>query len=237
MSGHVEARTAGEYFSRLADEYDERIVRCVPRYEEMLDQLLDVIPAERAGGRVLEMGTGTGGLTSRYLERYPSAELVGIDASYEMLATARTRCARDHVGSVAPRLIRSEFEELALAPMRFDVVTSSISLHHIADKKPVYERVFDLLRPGGVFVFADQCAGADERLHHRNWSLWLAFLDEKGASQKEIDSWLEHAARHDHYEPVATHFQYLEECGFESVDCVWRHLIWGIISAQRPAAV
>ncbi len=222
---------AGEYFASICAQYDGMIVRCVPRYEEMLDQLLDVIPQELAGGRVLELGSGSGALTCRYLARYPTAQVTAVDASGEMLRACRTRC-NDFGGACEPRMVCAQFESLPLGTEAFDLVVSSISLHHVEDKPALFRRVRELLNPTGVLVFADQFRGASERIHQRNWSRWLGFCEAAGAPPAEIQSWLDHAAQHDHHESVPAHFEFLRAAGFTSADCVWRHLIWGIVCAE-----
>ncbi|MCB9892572.1 MAG: class I SAM-dependent methyltransferase [Planctomycetes bacterium] len=225
---------AGAYFTAICDRYDEAIVRCVPRYEEMLDQLLDVVPQERADGHVLELGVGSGALTLRHMLRYPLARIVGVDASHEMLEATRARIRRaDACDDLALELVHTTFEELELEPASLDLVTSSISLHHLRDKGAFFAKVARWLRPGGALVFADQFLGATTALHERNWRHWLRFLDDAGATRSEVDSWIDHAARHDVYESVGTHFHYLTSAGFESVDCIWRHLIWGVVHAIK----
>ena len=221
------------YFAHICADYDQMIVRCVPRYEEMLDQLLDALPLDCADGRILELGVGSGALTARYLTRYPTAHLTGVDLSFEMLRAARQRCAGL---SLPVSLLQGRFESLPFQAASFDLIVSSISLHHLQDKLPVLQHLRALLRPGGALLVADQFRGATERIHSRNWSRWLAYCEEAGASREEIRSWLDHAEEHDHYESIETHFEYLRRAGFERPDCLWRHLIWGLVIAENACA-
>jgi len=158
-----------------------------------------------------------------------------VDASREMLDTARAELAREHPEfAQRARFIVARFEEVDPGDAAFDLVTSSISLHHVVDKAAVYDRVHRALRPGGSFCFADQMRGGDERNHAVNWERWLEFCRAPGnCTREEIESLLEHAAAHDHYTPLAEHFRMLEASGFVHVDCVWRNWIWGIVTAQR----
>jgi len=228
MSKHLPA-TAPEFFSDIHTTYDSLIHRCVPRYDEMLDCLIHYLPV--SPGQILELGCGTGNLTRRLVERFPSASIVTVDASPEMAAAARDLVG----GRVTP--IVSRFEDLAFDGKGFDLIVSSISLHHVADKGALYSMLNQWLGKGGEFWFSDQCAGATERTHDRNWADWLTFCRrEGGCTEDEIKDLLDHAAAHDHYTPVPEHFRLLARAGFEegSIDCVWRNLIWAIIGAQRP---
>lgn len=224
--------TAAGYFGAMADSYDAFIRRAVPRYEEMSARLVDYLPA--AATRVLELGCGTGNLSLRLAERYPDAELTLVDASDEMVDTTRARLAERHPRARAT-FVTERFEALRLPPGGFDLVTSSISLHHVRDKAPVYAAVFAALAPGGTFRFSDQLGGS-ARNHGHNWQRWLEHCrGPGGCSEEDVQSLLDHAEAHDHYTPLQTHFELLSACGFIDLDCVWRNWIWGIVTADRPA--
>jgi hypothetical protein len=91
-----------------------------------------------------------------------------------------------------------------------------------------------MIRPGGTFRFSDQLRGGTEANHAINWARWLEFCRAPGnCTEDEVKSLLDHADAHDHYTPVSEHFALLEAAGFKNPDCVWRNLIWGIVTAER----
>jgi len=218
--------TAADYFGDRVESYDSLIRRAVPRYDEMIERLIDYLPP--AADRVLELGCGTGNLSLALAERYPSAELTLVDASPEMLNVTRKRLSREAT------FIESLFEQLPGTLGRFDVVVSSISLHHVRDKAPLYERIAQLTDDGGTFRFADQLRGGTDENHSINWERWLEFCRTPGhCSDVETSSLVAHAAAHDHYTPLEEHFALLHAAGFSKLDCVWRNWIWGIVTAER----
>src|SRR5688572_25648162 len=77
------------YWGAHAQEYNEFIVRVVPRYEEMMDRMLEYAPANAR--HVLELGTGTGNLSLRLAARWPDARFVFVDGAPEMLDVTRMR--------------------------------------------------------------------------------------------------------------------------------------------------
>jgi len=129
------------------DRYLELMRSEVPAYEE----LQDVVARATAGveaRRMLELGTGTGETARRVLAVHPGAELVGIDASGDMLTVAREAVGGDL------RVARLE-EPLPEGP--FDVVFSALAVHHLdgPGKQDLFARVAAAIRPGGRFVLGD----------------------------------------------------------------------------------
>jgi SAM-dependent methyltransferase len=68
----------------VAVGWDERVRSDSPEYLEPLVAALDRL--EASPGRILDIGTGTGAAALELADRYPDAEVVGIDISAEMLA-------------------------------------------------------------------------------------------------------------------------------------------------------
>lgn len=223
--------SASGYFGSMAESYDSLIHRAVPRYDEMTARLLEYLP--RAAPRVLELGCGTGNLSLRIVTSLPRAALTLIDGSEEMIQLVQSRIAESKSDSsqrVAYHVAR--FEELEFPRESFDLVVSSISLHHVEDKARLYARIHSMMRTGGRLCFADQMRGEPEANHRLNWERWLDFCREPGhCTPDEIESLLQHAAAHDHYTTLTEHFTLLSAAGFSEIDCVWRNWMWGIVTA------
>jgi len=69
------------------ETYLDEIRADVPRYDELQEATIEAVPFPPR--RVLELGVGTGETTRRLLERYPDAEVTGLDAHPEMVFKAR----------------------------------------------------------------------------------------------------------------------------------------------------
>src|SRR5688500_5321934 len=99
-----------------------------------------------ADGHVLDLGGGTGALSSAILEALPGIRLTVLDVDVDMLAEARTRLAR-----FADRVAFHEGSFLGPLPAA-DAVVASLALHHVHDlgaKTTLYHAVHETLPVGG----------------------------------------------------------------------------------------
>ncbi|MET9229123.1 methyltransferase domain-containing protein [Lentzea sp. NPDC003310] len=107
-----------------------------------------------SGQRVLDVGCGTGNLLRTTGKRHPGVELFGVDPDLKMLARAERKLRR---AGLPARLDKGFAQELAFPDASFDVVFSSLMLHHLdtPSKDEMLAEVRRVLRPGGALVLAD----------------------------------------------------------------------------------
>ncbi|WP_068185871.1 class I SAM-dependent methyltransferase [Mycobacterium sp. UM_CSW] len=113
-----------------------------------------IAQAELADGqRVLEIGCGTGNLTTRVKRAHPTVDVTGSDPDPRALERAR----RKGIGLKDIRFEQGYAERLPYPDGEFDRVLSSMMLHHInEDAKPAAaEEIFRVLRPGGRLHLVD----------------------------------------------------------------------------------
>src|SRR3954464_7467085 len=136
-------------------EYDQRIRTFIPYYEEMLDAAAEAIPS--SARTIVDLGTGTGALAAKCVEKAARAHVIGIDSDDGILAAAAGRLAKR--GS----FLCANFVEAPLPES--DAVVGSFSLHHVRTrpaKTALYRRIRASLRRGGVMVSVD-CNPANNR--------------------------------------------------------------------------
>lgn len=110
--------------------------------------MLHLIASEGTPGSILDVGCGTGRLLREARQRWPDAQLIGVDAAEGMVEVAQqlTPDAIFHVGRA---------EALPLPDASIDVVLSTMSFHHWSDHVAGVGEVARVLRPGGRFILAD----------------------------------------------------------------------------------
>jgi len=207
--------TVGEHVSRYLDRADE-----FPHRLEGEGVLLEHVPHDVR--RVLDIGTGDGRMIALLQADRPEMLGVGIDFSDAMLARARERFDGDQ----RVEFVKHDLTEPLPDPGRFDTVVSSFAIHHLehAHKRSLYQEVFELLEPGGVFANFEHVASPTQRLH-------VAFFEAIGEP-------IEHQDPPDRLLDVHTQLEWLREIGFDDVDCYWKWLemalLIGVKSRPRP---
>lgn len=95
-------------------------------------------------GRVVDLGCGPGGLTATLTDRWPAADVLGVDSSPQMIAAA-TELAGGRLTFVQADLR----DWVAAADTAYDVVVSNATLQWVPDHLALLPALVGLLTPGG----------------------------------------------------------------------------------------
>ena len=107
-----------------------------------------LLPSSFSGISVLDLGCGLGDFARLACKR-GAKQVIAVDISEKMLATARAATANDNV-----EYIRSPIESFDIRTAAFDLVVSSLALHYVEDYAAVVRKISQALRPSGRFVFS-----------------------------------------------------------------------------------
>jgi len=162
--------------------------------------------------QVMDLGSGPGTLAGKVLSAFPEINVICLDGSDEMLRQARQRLAPfgDRVS-----FIESDFGAADWSsglPRELSAVVSARAVHNLRKLKPierVYRQIYELLRPGGLFMNIERVnfSTPNLRRYYRNLQ-----IKTRGR-----------AAKMDGPAPnLMQQFQLLKRAGFKDVDCFWR---------------
>lgn len=186
----------------------------IPHRVEGEAALLEFLPP--TPGRILDLGSGGGRLLALVKAARPGGQYVALDFSPTMLETLRKLFAADqHVEVVAHDL------DQPLPPLgSFDAVVSSFAIHHLehARKRALYEEVFALLAPHGVFCNLEHVSSPSAQLH--NEFLRAISCAEEDPSNKLLD--------------MEAQLNWLREIGFTDVDCHWKWRELALLVGVKP---
>jgi tRNA (cmo5U34)-methyltransferase len=215
-------------FDAHASGYDAVRRRLVPPFDAFYGTAVAAL--ELVAGpveRVLDLGAGTGLLAAQVRAARPGAELTLLDGAPAMLDIARERLGD------GPAYVVADFAApLPAGP--WDAIVSALAIHHLADddKRALFARVHDGLRPGGIFVNAEQVAGPTpwlEQLYERTQERQARAL---GATDADWAGALERMA-HDRCSTVEEQLGWLRDAGFGDADCLFKDHRFAVMVARR----
>ncbi len=140
-------------------------------------ELLARVPGTQVD-RVVDLGCGPGNLTRLLKDRWPAADVLGVDTSAEMVEAAREHSA------LGLRFEVADLREWRADP-RIDVLVSNATLQWVPDHLDLLPRLLEQVVPGGWFAF--QVPGSFEEPSHR--------LLEELAAEDRYHQYVAHAAR------------------------------------------
>lgn len=185
-----------DFFTGLLLGKQEQRVR-----DEMIDRA-----QIRPGDRVLDVGCGTGTLTMRAKKAAgDTGKVIGVDVAEDMLETARRKAEKSHLDITYER---AGIEDLPFPSSSFDIVLSSLMLHHIhgedAKRRGIAE-LYRVLKPGGTLMIAEF------QPPKSGFMLWLTHLGLGAAMSEDYRQSIEHMLREAGFtlQPVMKGFRYI----------------------------
>ena len=205
-------------------EYDSRIQTFIPHYEEMLDVAAAAIPPRAR--TIVDLGIGTGALSSRCLKHAPGARIAGIDVDSGILALAARRLG-ERASFTTGSFLRAPLPAC-------DALVASFALHHVRTrgaKVSLYRRIRAALRPGGVFISVDSNPAIAAAVRRAQFDDWLAHLRRAyGPAQSKalFTAW----SHEDVYVPLDAEIALLRSAGFR-VELLWRRGAFAVLRGAR----
>ena len=222
--------------------YDADMEIMHPNRSKMVEIALEILPFDSGASiTTLELGTGTGFFTRRFLEHFPNSKVISIDGAQSMVDLARVR-----IGSLTDRVdFRiGDFRQLRqIIPdnKRVDVVFSSYSFHHLSvkEKTDVIRQALRFLHPGGWFVNADIIVSESEYMENLIQEIRVNGIVERasGSDQRFRDreatrSFLSNLEGNEADQPVTLmdDLQILKDADLKDVSVFWleyREVVYG----------
>ena len=151
LTAEIDKQTVEKVYARWAPVYDFVFGAVFERGRRAV-----VTASERVGGRILEVGVGTGLSLPYYSGGH---RVIGIDLSEEMLEKARARVIKKNLRHVETLAVM-DCEWLDYPDASFDVVTAQCVVNTVPNPEKAMEEFARVLRPGGEIILLNRI-GAD----------------------------------------------------------------------------
>ncbi len=230
--------------------YDASVEVTHPYYEEIQDLVLELLPFPADSPFLLvDLGGGPGRFAARFLQRFPRARAIVIDQSAAFLDVAARR-----LSSFGPRgecrkyRLQERWDQALPAPPA--AIVSMSAIHHLeaAEKRDLYRRCYEALRPGSVLINADEVRPADDREY-------LAVCEQRAAHFRNLigeskvpppiaellEKWTDRNVNRiseprvsgdDCHETIEAQLAAFVDYGFIA-DCPWHRELWAILRGTR----
>ncbi len=145
------SETTQKWFNERANEYD-RTLGDQKRHLEMLDLAVQMSKVKDRE-HVLDIGCGTGLLSLKFLQA-ANCTVSCIDLAHDMLNICKNRLGELNLASRVT-IKQGDIADLEFEDSTFDIVASTVTLHHLKDKQPAINKIYRILKPKGRFVLGD----------------------------------------------------------------------------------
>ncbi len=193
--------------------------------------------------QLLDLGSGDGIATQAMIDRFPVRKAVLVDFSEPMLSAAK---ARFKDAPVEIEIVNGDMIESAWMPdiqraAPFDMVISRFAIHHLPHerKRSLYAEIFEVLRPGGMFVNIEHVQSPNAQYQAAFDRMLVEGIHGLAGDRQTIED-AERAYRNRQdaetniLAPVEDQCGWLREIGFVDVDCAFKALELAVFAGRRP---
>ncbi|MBD8348903.1 class I SAM-dependent methyltransferase [Dysgonomonas sp. HGC4] len=221
--------TVESQFNSIAQLYDRQRPSLIPCFSDFYGVAIDNLNLSILSPHILDLGAGTGLFSEFVLQKFPDAKITLVDISEKMLDIARKRFLSNKNISI----IQSDFTTFK-DEKQYDAVISSLAIHHLEDKAKVelYNTIFTLLKPNGIFINAEQIAGESDYFSRLYDQKWRQKVEASDLSKDEIAASYERI-KLDKRTPVSTQIKWLRDSGFKEVDCLYKYYDFAVLYCKK----
>lgn len=183
--------------------------------------------------RVLDIGCGAGNYTLKILQNRPGLSCTLCDLSQPMLDRARQRVSAVTTGQVDA--IPGDFRTAPLAG-QYDIILAAAVLHHLrddADWEQSFQRLYDLLTPGGWLWIFDLVTHDHPAVHAIQWQRYGQYLaDFKDSAYR--DKVFAYIQEEDSPRGLMYQLDLMRRVGFTSTDVLHKNGPFAAFGGMRP---
>jgi tRNA (cmo5U34)-methyltransferase len=233
--------------NELSETFLKGVRGAIPLATEQIDVLLRVVRLTQAKvDNFLDLGCGDGVLGKAIYQTYPQARGVFLDISETMLQSAQDNLVNwsDNSQFILGDFGEKSWLDLVKNESPFDIIVSGFSIHHQSDikKQEIYQEIYQILKPGGIFLNLEHVASSSQLGETLFDELFIDSLYEFHQVQGSQDSQDVIAKKYYNRSDktaniltlVETQCDWLRNIGFVDVDCFMKLFEIALFGGLRP---
>lgn len=216
-------------FDDISLDYDRQRKQLIPCFEDFYGSAVSLIEPVSKSPAVLDIGAGSGLLSSFLLYKFPNARFTLIDISSKMLEVAKQRFKGiEGLEYIVGDYTQHNFDRA------YDVIISALSIHHLSDeqKASLYQKCHSSLKKNGIFINCDQVLGDTEYLDSLYKKQWKSSIENSGLPMDELLSAYERV-KLDKEATLSQQLRWLREAGFSDVECVYKYYHFAVMFGRK----
>lgn len=149
--------STAKFWDRIAERYSKQPIVDEASYQKKLEITREYLKPDM---EVIELGCGTG---STAIIHAPYVKHIrAIDISSKMIAIAQRKAASTGIENIT--FERSTIDDLSVDDNSVNAVLAMSILHLVESKERVVRKIYNMMKPGGIFVSSTICLEDDMRL-------------------------------------------------------------------------
>lgn len=211
-------------------EYDRQIKITLPFYEEMMQQIVDIVRLlDLQALQWLDVGCGTGKIAGTVLQNFNIDKMVCIDVEHEMLQKAEILCNDEKV-----EFLQGDIRELTYHEM-FDIVTAVQVNHYFREdeRMAAIKKCYTALKENGIYISFENFAPDSQEGAGLYLERWKEFQIANGKTEEEADLHIKRYGQNYFPIPISESVRLLKNCGFRMVEILWVSYMQAGILAKK----
>jgi len=223
------------------DLLENMIQFIIPKYDEAHDIMISLLDLQsNSETRVADLGSGFGDLTSKIMHAFPQSIVFGVERHQDILRRAHQKL-REISDQFLP-IQRDLNDDTWMNDIdHLHAVVSSFTLDYLPVKrhKHVIQESYDVMEKGSRWISCEFFRSDDNRVNRVFHDLEMNFIHKALAdgkvSKEQIDQLSQSTIlrQEHHVVTVEEKKQWLQECGFKTIEVPWRFLNLAIISGVK----
>ncbi len=233
----------------LGQQYLQGVRGAIPFATEQIELILWLVQRMVPQvGRFLDLGCGDGVLGRALFRRFPQAHGVFLDFSSTMIEAAQQHLGENRNATLLNQDYATPAWTGAVRPHApFEVIVSGFSIHHQPDerKRALYQELFDLLAPGGLFLNLEHVASSTRRIESDFDEYFIDALcryhQGRGTAQTREQIAKDYYDRPDKAANILALVEeqcgWLRNIGYQDVDCYFKVFELALFGGRRGRAI